>query len=116
MLGLRRVLTQQPQETLTAWQQRLMGYLAQTNAALEAQAQAQIAASLTSLDSGSIDSLVPRSTGPEILAPPSMDRGRPASPFPPPSPLDLLSASSRLGPRLAAKLVAASARSAARKR
>ena len=48
--------------------------------------------------------------------PSSADRDRPAAsrPSPPPSPIELLSRSQRLGPRLAAKLVLASARAARR--
>lgn len=46
---------------------------------------------------------------------PDQDRGRPTTRSPQPSPLDLLAASSRMGPRLAARLTLASARAQARR-
>ena len=65
----------------------------------------------------SLDRPVLRSTAPELPSSNSA-RGRAAQASPrsrPPSPLDLLAKSARMGPRLAAKLVAASARSASRR-
>lgn len=97
--------------------EQLMGQLTTINAALEAEARTRLAATVSEPLSAYIEKLdrvVLRSTPSEIPSPSPRDRGDPRFPSRQPSPLDLLASSARLGPRLAAKLVVASARSRSR--
>lgn len=92
--------------------EQLMAQLTAINSGLQAQStwpvQSLLEARLQSADQPLVRS-VPK------VSRPSMDRAAAAaSPSLPPSSLDLLSRSQRLGPRLAAKLVLASARAQAR--
>lgn len=95
----------------------LVAVLTQINAALQTEAQTRLAATIAipSESSSSIDRLVLRST-PSPSTPGPSPRGQAAqhSPSPPPGPWDRLS--SPRGRALAAKLVAAGARSVAGRR
>lgn len=98
----------------------LLEHLTTINSQLQAERERQMAlvtsAPLSAYISN-LDQLVLRSTPRERQSRSPRDRAAPASPrSPQPSPLDLLSRSNRLGPRLAAKLVAASARAEANRR
>lgn len=91
---------------------QLMDQLTRINAAMEADAQLKLrnAISTTSWGSSSLDDPVVRSTRTATRGAPAAPTDRGAGPSllsPPPGPLDLLARSGRLGPRLAAKLVAA---------
>lgn len=98
----------------------LLAHLTEINAQLESQRRETLS---SALDPSAVLSGLPSSIDLPVLRsierdPPSSPRGREAqaSPrSPQPSPLDLLARSSRIGPRLAAKLVAASARASARR-
>lgn len=94
---------------------QLMAHLTQINLALQEQARASLAATVSEPLSDyleKIDRVVLRSTPSEIQSPSPRGLAAQGSPSSrPPSPLDLLASSNRLGPRLAAKLVVASARS-----
>lgn len=96
--------------------EQLLAHLTSINAALAQEAREATARAIypTSGPTSSLDSPV----GSMTMEPPSsspMDRGARPSLSRPPSPLELLSGSRRLGPRLAARLVAASAAAQARR-
>lgn len=113
MLGLQHWLERRATEPLEAWQSRLAGHLVTINGQLEAQQRETmriLAASPPLSDSTSqLDRIVPRSTPME--SPPVSSTGRSARPseYPPqgaPSP----QWSQRFGPRVAARLAAATSR------
>lgn len=87
--------------------ERLFGLLTEVSARLEAQTRSAISQTLSEYAS-SRDTLVPRSTPKDVRSRPS-DRSA-SIPSPQPSAIDLLSTSSRLGPRLATKLILSAAR------
>lgn len=106
----------------TATPDQLREQLTKINAALEEQSRTTLQ-SMVERSGGlsdyltSLDRVQLRSTPPDLPSSHS-PRGRGAQGSPrsrPPSPLDLLAGSGRLGPRLAAKLVAASARASRRR-
>jgi hypothetical protein len=98
-------------------QQQLASHLTEINAQLQSQATARILSTSQALSDyrQTVDRPVVSST-PTASPSSLMDRAREPFPgSPAPDALSLLSSSQRLGPRLAARLVLASARAAARK-
>jgi len=94
---------------------QLLGQLTQINGLLQAQSQVSVTEALLA-HSRSADQPGAALT-PKAIQSPSTDRAQPASPGSTtrPAAWELLSASQRLGPRLAAKLVIASARAQQRR-
>lgn len=98
----------------------LLAHLTEINGQLETQARQTVANTLA--PSAGLSDFLTALDRPQIRSierdPSSSHRGRAAQDSPrsqPRSPLDLLAGSSRLGPRLAAKLVAASVRASGRR-
>ncbi len=87
----------------------LMSQLATINAALESQARESLTSVLLSDYRRTLDQPVLRSPTEGTPSQPA-DRATPPSPYRPPSPAELLAAAPRTGPRLAARLLAASAK------
>ena len=95
--------------------EQLMSLLATINSQLDAERDRRMSSILlSSPSSGDLDRPVLSSTRRETRPSPT-DRGAPPSTFRPPSAVDLLSANQRLGPRLAARLMIASARAQSRR-
>jgi len=96
--------------------EQLMGLLTSINGQLQEERARQMASTLASSQSleGALDRPVLSSTRMATQRSP-MDRGTPPSTFRPPSAVDLLSSSQRLGPKLAQRLMLASARATSRR-
>lgn len=95
-------------------QPALFAELARVNGALQQQAQSTVISLLQREPSSAIDQLDQLSPMTDPLSDEAADRPRPSQPYPErTTSLQLLSGTSRLGPRLAAKLVVASSRARA---
>jgi hypothetical protein len=95
---------------------QLLAHLTQINAAMEADRQTRMASLLASRSEhlSSLDQPVLSSTA-TATRPSPMDRAAAPSPSPALSAVDLLASSQRLGPKLAQRLLMASARAQARR-